>query len=251
MLTKLGGTGTVDAAAKVAHLLRSFPSVRSVLMVGIAAGIPAPDRPDRHVRLGDIVVATWGIVDYDHVVDRPEGVSLRVTAPSPSYRLSYRADLLATGVLLSGDRPWEQELDRLVGLLPAFGRPDDSTDVLYASDAPDAQPIEHPPLAAAGRRPGRPEVHHGRIGSADRSLRNTRVRDELADRYELRAVEMEGSGVAWSSFAAARDWLVIRGISDYADSRLDTRWRRYASAVAAAYTRALLGRCPALDPDRP
>ncbi|BCJ55868.1 hypothetical protein Asp14428_73430 [Actinoplanes sp. NBRC 14428] len=48
----------------------------------------------------------------------------------PSYRLSHRADMPEAGVILSGDRPWEQELDRLISLLPPFGRPDNLTDVL-------------------------------------------------------------------------------------------------------------------------
>ncbi|BCJ55867.1 hypothetical protein Asp14428_73420 [Actinoplanes sp. NBRC 14428] len=72
------------------------------------------------------------------------------------------------------------------------------------------------------------------------------MRVELAARYDLRAVKMEGAGVAWSSFVSSRDWLVVRGISDHADSRMGTEWRRYASAVIAAYTRALLRRGPPL-----
>jgi nucleoside phosphorylase len=248
VLTMLGGTGTIDAGANVAHLLRSFPSVREVLMVGITAGVPSPGNPGQHVRLGDIVVATWGVIDYDHVVDRPAGVSLRVSPPSPSYLLSRRAGMLEAGVLRFDSRPWEAELDRLIASLPAFDRPDADTDILYDSDAPDAQPIEHPTLDASGHRPGRPKVHLGRIGSANRSLRNARVRDELAARHGLRAVEMEGSGLAWAAYASARSWLVIGGISDYGDSRMGTQWRRYASAVAAAYTRALLGSCPTIEP---
>ena len=66
----------------------------------------------------------------------------------------------------------------------------------------------------------------------------------------LRAIEMEGAGVAWSSFASSRDWMIVRGVSDYGDRRMATNWRKYASAVAAAYARALLGRCPPIDPTR-
>jgi nucleoside phosphorylase len=39
--------------------------------------------------------------------------------------------------------------------------------------------------------------------------------------------------------------LVIRGISDYADSHKNDRWQRYASATAAAYTKELLAYVPA------
>jgi len=251
VLTVLGGTANNDAAAQVAHLVRSFPSVSQVLMVGIAAGVPSPDRPDQHVRLGDIVVSTWGIADYDHVVDRPEGDEPRMVPPRPSYLLVKQARMLEANELLHGHRRWEDELDRLIGLLPAYARPDDGTDVLYVSDEPGAERRPHPAPALSGHRPGRPKVHSGRIGSANRSLRNARVRDELANRHLLRAIEMEGAGVAWSTFAASRHWLIVRGISDYGDSRMATGWRKYASAVAAAYTRALLGRCPPIEPARP
>src|SRR5215472_13349193 len=58
VLTMLGQAGNDVAASALAHLVRSFRSVRCVLMVGIAAGVPSPRDPTRHVRLGDVVVAT-------------------------------------------------------------------------------------------------------------------------------------------------------------------------------------------------
>jgi len=247
VLTMLGGTANNDAAAAVAHLVRSFPAVSQVVMVGVAAAVPAPQAPERHVRLGDIVVSTWGIVEFDHVVDRPEGVTLRQAFPRPSYLLSRSAKALEADDL--GEiRPWEADLDRLVEALPTFARPAPDTDVMYTSDDPDADRVAHPDPARSGHRPGRPKVHCGRIGSANRSLRNAAVRDALAARYDMRAVEMEGSGIGWAAYAADRSWLVVRGVSDYADSRVAKSWRRYASAVAAAYTRALLGRCVQIDP---
>ncbi|MGN9912118.1 CATRA conflict system CASPASE/TPR repeat-associated protein [Phytohabitans sp. LJ34] len=243
VLTMLGDTANNAAAAAVAHLLRSFGSVDQVLMTGIAAGVPMPARPDKHVRLGDTVVSTWGIVDYDHVVDRDGGLALRQGFPVPSPLLCGRAKALAAQEI-RGHRPWEDELARLIERRPAFARPDPATDVLRAYDGDDV----HPDPALTGHRPGRSKVHEGRIGSANRSLRNAKLRDALAERYDLRAIEMEASGIGSSAFASGREWLVVRGISDYGDSRMGTLWRPYASAVAAAYIRALLGCCPPLDP---
>lgn len=246
VLAMLGGTANNDAAANVAHLVQSHPGVKEVLLVGIAAGVPRPDRPERHVRLGDIVAATWGVVEFDHVVDRPAGRTLRANPPRPSYRIGKQADMLEAGVQLDGSRPWEDTLDRLVARLPHFGRPAEDTDVLYASDDPGADRTAHPPHRLSGHRAGRPKVHHGLIGSANRSLRHARERDELAAGYDIRAIEMEGAGVAWSAHAVSRDWFIVRGISDYADLRMNTGWRGYASAAAAAYSHALLGRLPPL-----
>lgn len=243
VVTMLGETGTNAAADGCANLVRSFGSVDCVLMVGIAAGVPNSARPREHVRLGDIVVATWGVVDYDHVVETPDGTSLRQSHPRPSPLLGHAAKLLQADERM-GRRPWNEHLATAVAALPEFARPDPDTDVLYGADD---RVLAHPDLALSGHRPGEPKVHHGRIGSADRSLRNQRGRDDLAGRHQLRAVEMEGTGVGKSAFAGGREWFVVRGVSDYADRQLTMGWRDYAALVAAAYTRALLGVVPPLE----
>jgi hypothetical protein len=79
-------------------------------------------------------------------------------------------------------------------------------------------------------------------------MRNATARNALAERHTLRAIEKEGKGIGTASFADGREWFVVRGISDYGDVRVDKVWRRYASAVAAAYVRALLGACQSVDP---
>jgi nucleoside phosphorylase len=171
---------------------------------------------------------------------------LRQPFPRPSRLLAQHAQWLAAQEL-SGTRPWEQWIVRGQSGLPAFARPPDDTDVLYLTD--DAEhPVPHPDPAESGHRPGWPKVHHGFIGSADRSLRNARIRDTLAAKYDLRAFEMEGKGVGDAAFANGLEWLVVRGVSDYGDSHTNTRWRKYASLVAAAYTRALLAECPPVGP---
>lgn len=247
VLTMLGDTGNDAAAAACTELARSFASVGVLMMVGIAAGVPDPRRPERHVRLGDIVVSTWGIVDYDHVVDRPGERAPRQPVPRPSRLLAQQANWLAAEEM-AGRRPWEERLDEVIAAgMTEFGRPPDATDLLYLGDGA-RRPIAHPDPAASGHRPGRPKVHYGHIGSGDRALRNAASRDELAVRYNLRALEMEGKGVGDAGFASGLEWLVVRGISDYGDTRTDARWRKYASLTAAAYTWALLSVCPPFEP---
>ena len=69
-LTLLGSTATNAAADGCANMIRSYPSIKVVIMVGIAAGIPQVSRPDQHVRLGDVVVAE-GLVEYRTVQGVP------------------------------------------------------------------------------------------------------------------------------------------------------------------------------------
>jgi nucleoside phosphorylase len=232
VLTMLGATATDAAADGCAHMIRSFPAIKVLIMIGIAAGIPNVNRPERHVRLGDIVVATDGIIDYDHVSVGPDGVQLRHGFPMPSARLTRCVNILKS-YELGGWRPWEQWLDTtsrpgLVG----YARPNERKDVVRDSSG---YPLDHPRRNRSGHRRGFPKVHYGLIGSADRSLSDVATRDQLAAQHRLLAVEMEGAAIGASSSLNGREWFMVRGISDYGDSQRDDTWRKYASLVAAAY----------------
>lgn len=240
-LTLLGETGNDAAASAAANLLRSYPSVRCLLMAGIAAGIPDPGRPERHVRLGDIVVAQ-GIAEYDSVRDLDDGPVFRRTFPPPSPLLQRRTRILQAGEM-TGDRPWEDLLAAQTRRFPRFGRPPASSDVLHSADG--SGPVPHPDMALSGHRPGQPKVHHGLIASGERSLRSARKRDEIAAFCDVLAIEMEGKGIGNTGFYEGAEWFTVRGISDYGDRHVTTAWRGYASMAAAAYVRALLAVTPA------
>lgn len=241
-LTMLGKTGNDAAAIACANLLRSYRSVSCLLMVGIAAGVPDPGRPERHVRLGDIVVAR-GIAEYDSVRENDDGPVSRRTFPPPSPLLERRARLLQAGEL-TGDRPWEDLLAAQTQLFPGFGRPPKSADVVYSSDGSGDQ-VRHPGMALSGHRPGQPKVHSGLIASGDRSLRSARKRDEIAAACDVLAIEMECKSIGNTGFYEGAEWFTVRGISDYGDHHATRTWRGYASMAAAAYVRALLAATPA------
>jgi nucleoside phosphorylase len=245
VLTQLGRTGTDAAASGCTNLLRSFASVKLVVMVGTAAGIPDLRHPERHVRLGDIVVATQGVVDYDHVRVNGDGVQPRRQFPSPSPRLVRCADRLKADEL-SGEYPWEEWLgDRMPANLNGYARPRPGTDLLHDHAG---RRLKHPQRNRTGHRPGLPKVHYGSIGSANRSLRDAVVRDQVAARHGFLALDMESAGVGSSCFLNDREWFVVRGIADYADSHRNERWRHYASLAAAGYVRALLAECLPVEP---
>jgi nucleoside phosphorylase len=241
-LTILSETGNDAAASACTNLLRSYRSVRCLLMAGIAAGVPDPGRPGRHVRLGDIVVAR-GIVAYDSVRETDDGPVSRRVFPPPSPLLERRARLLHAGEM-TGSRPWEDLLAAQVRIFPGFGRPPESTDVVYSPDDPDSE-VQHPDMALSGHRPGQPKVHSGLIASGDRSLRSARKRDEIAALHDVLAIEMEGKGIGNTGFNEGAEWFTVRGISDYGDRHTSQTWRSYASMAAAAYVRALLAVTPA------
>jgi nucleoside phosphorylase len=57
----------------------------------------------------------------------------------------------------------------------------------------------------------------------------------------VKAIEMEGAGVADATWAASLPgYLVVRGICDYCDENKGDAWQPYAAVAAAAVTRAIL-----------
>ncbi|MCW6004632.1 hypothetical protein K1W54_08550 [Micromonospora sp. CPCC 205371] len=233
LLTEDGG---VAAAHGCANLARTW-NVRYIIMCGIACGVPNTAEPERHVRLGDVLVAEDGIVPYGHVRVDDEGDHLRRPAARPSVDLRNAARKLRT-TAEAGHRPWEKWLD--VGRRPdlaAYARPPAVTDMLLDDET--GQQIRHPTLGRSGHLPGRPKVHHGLIGSGGKLIRTSQERNRLARKHRLIGLDMEGDGVSDAAYLQGVDWFMVRGVSDYGSPKNDT-WHRYAALAAAAYTRALL-----------
>lgn len=80
-----------------------------------------------------------------------------------------------------------------------------------------------------------PAVVFGCFGSADRVMKSGEERDRLAREHKIVAFEMEGAGI-WDELPC----IIVKGISDYADSHKNDTWQAFAAATAAAVTKALL-----------
>ncbi|TKJ18042.1 MAG: hypothetical protein CEE43_19000 [Promethearchaeota archaeon Loki_b32] len=83
VLSKLPDMGNLEAAVECEKLLQTYKSIRHVLMVGIAGGIPNLKKPKHHVRLGDIVVSK-GVIDYGNV--KLESLRYNKIIPRPKNR---------------------------------------------------------------------------------------------------------------------------------------------------------------------
>jgi nucleoside phosphorylase len=223
-----------SAASGATNILRTFPNIDLLIMTGIALALPNPARPDKHVRLGDIIVSDRkGIIQIDHLAIDPSGTENRSNLPPPSASATHALNTLDQ-LAEKGERPWLAHLDSIIQRLPRYARPIDDLDVLLDdSGAIIAHPVDEE------REPEVPRVFKGAIGSANALVRDPRFRDKVRDQYGLYAVEMEGAGVAESAWQFDRYYLVVRSACDYGFPKGDT-WHRYAAAAAAAYTRALL-----------
>jgi nucleoside phosphorylase len=78
------------------------------------------------------------------------------------------------------------------------------------------------------------------IASGNSLVKNPQVRDHIGEVSEALAVEMEGAGVAEAAWSLGRQYLLVRGLSDYCDQQKNDDWHWYASGVAAIAGMAIL-----------
>jgi nucleoside phosphorylase len=237
----LASMGNNQAAVRASLLLNYFSELTSIVMVGIAGGIPDPEKPNDHVRLGDIVISNEkGVVQYD-LIKETNSVTIHRHSPRPPSASLLEGVRLLEAKELMGEKPWLKFIDQ--ALLPkGQQRPSVETDVLISSTDPN-QELKHPDDPE--RQDHEPRVFLAPIASANNLLKNPIKRDQLRDHFGVKAVEMEGSGIGDATWNHEVGYLVVRGICDYCDSRKNDIWQPYAAAVAAAYTRALLESMPA------
>ncbi|KAE8322170.1 nucleoside phosphorylase domain-containing protein [Aspergillus sergii] len=253
----MGMTGNTPAALVAKDLLHSFHHLQFYLMVGIGGGAP---NEQNDIRLGDVVVSAptgqhGGVVQYDFGKTLAEGRLYRTGTLNrpPNVLLSTLSYLRSTYELL-GHPTFLKHLATVISRYPhhatTFSYPRGIYDTLFEADYDHAMPLQ--PCEAGcdyGRVIGRghrasnyPSVFFGNIASANQVMRHGLTRDRIAREHNVLCFEMEAAGLM-DQFPC----LVIRGISDYADSHKDDRWQDYASAVAAAFAKDLLLVTPARD----
>lgn len=219
VVIRLQQPGITSATAATTSLLIAFPNVHDVLVAGIACGIPDPQRPERDVRLGDIVVGRGGVIQHDDISDKGEQVIYRGQTLLPSLEMIAASEELE---------------ERANASQPSW--------VDYIAEGIQAG-IEWP--GHPSRTFAIPVVHYGMIGSGSTLLRNANHRNKLRDDLDVQAVEMEGAGVAAAAKNVAdADAFVIRGVSDYGDDEKSDTWHPCAALGAACYVRSLLEAFP-------
>jgi len=89
-----------------------------------------------------------------------------------------------------------------------------------------------------------PKLFLGPVASAGVVLRDPTRRDYLRKKFGVKAVEMEGSGVADATWTMGLGYLVIRGTCDYCNETKNNRWHKYASLVAASFAKCVVELMP-------
>ena len=250
------------SAARVAERMRSsFPAIQLLLMVGVAGGAPSLHHD---IRLGDVVVSCptsqyGGVIQYDYgkaIQRRGFKETGYLTPPSDVF-------LNAIGALKALHRRQGHHISKTISqmlrknqrLRAEYSRPGVVLDRLYKSDYVHLGPLcdclaliqdgdgksqQH--LIRRCQRSSEdddPAIHYGLIASANQLIKDAILRDTLARKHDVLCFETEAAGLM-----DALPCLVIRGISDYADSHKNDNWQGYAAATAASYAKELLNVVP-------
>ena len=248
-----GLTGIASANTVAERLWVTFCSVKALLLVGVGGGV----RTIRNdMRLGDVVVSCpdgryGGVVQYDFGKSLSEGRFEHTSAlNSPPREVLSTLAAMKANHLFNGTRlP-----DYLIYLEatqsnPNLKYPGAENDLLFEADyshvggsdctsCDKAREIKRKPRKVNG-----PVIHYGTVASANQLMRDSKKRDLYNKDYDGRILcfEMEAAGLMNST-----PCLVIRGISDYADShkREDHAWHGYAAAAAAAFAKEFINTIP-------
>ncbi|KAF4995252.1 hypothetical protein FDECE_12859 [Fusarium decemcellulare] len=249
----LGEYGTASAAGVAINMLRSYPSIKIGLMVGIGGGVPS--LPDRDIRLGDIVVSCpenghSGVFQYDFgkTIQEKKFQHTRSLDQPPQALLTALAGLQMRHTRKGNgiSKAVDQILNGNPKLKRQFGRPSSDTDILFESKFTHAGGSCASTCASDSanivQRPERPleddddpEIHYGTIASGNQLMKDAVIRDSIGEKENVLCFEMEAAGLM-NRFPC----VAIRGICDYSDSHKSKEWQGFAAMVAAAYARDLI-----------
>lgn len=243
-----GVYGITSAAVVASQMLATFPCIKFGLLVGVGGGVP---NETTDIRLGDVVVSKPtdkcpGVVQYDYGKSLANGVFQRTGMLNNPPQLLLRAvSNMQADHMLAPSRLVAHlaKASKAYPLLrPSFTYPISMRDVLFEPSCQHDEQSSSCGSCDASRqvvRPPRqsnvPQVFYGPIASANQVMKDAEIRDKLAEELGILCFEMEAAGLM-NHFPC----LVIRGISDYADSHKNKRWQAYAAATAAAYAKELL-----------
>ena len=233
----ISGEGNNKAALRCTEMLRFFPSIKAVVMCGIAGGVPNPDQLSDHVRLGDIVVSTH-VLQYDYGKKRGNEWEYKAV-PIGISTLFRRAFAKIQADEYDEKYEWRHYIDNYG--VNRFEKPMPDTDRIFSADGKE---LRHPDDST---RTKYPKVHYGCIASGNMVLKDVHLREQLRDQFGIKAIEMEGSGLTDAASDGKVDFTIVRGICDYCDNYKNDLWQEYAALVAAAYTVSLLENIPSFS----
>ena len=244
-----GYQGTVSAATVATDMARTFPSLKLRLLVGIGGGVPSKIND---IRLGDVVIGVpedihGGVVKYDLGKQTSTGFERKGFLNPPPKNWLHAVTRMKSDHRVLGNKvsKFLDEMLRHYPRLIEYQRPTPEQDILFEASndhvknkGKSCDNCDKSRVEKRGKRhpPEEPLVHYGLIASGDSLIKTAAERDRVSGLCGgALCFEMEAAGLM-NDFSC----LVVRGISDYADSHKNDNWHAYSAASAAALAKELL-----------
>ncbi|KAG8630848.1 hypothetical protein KVT40_002467 [Elsinoe batatas] len=279
VLAYLPDMGSTSAATLSSTLAMSFPNIRLAIVAGVCGGVPRPPHYEKDIFLGDLVVST-AIIQYDFGRQHPKGFEKKhEVLDNPGRPLRELRGFVKKMETNRDYQKTQKEIINTIADIQKrseeMAHPGNEGDILFAADFQHKHHTSDPPDCACGqqddeicqeareatcttlqckgpvvldrKRPRTahldvtsethvPAIHVGYFGSANTVMKSGRHRDDTSKTHKVIALEMESVGV-WEVFPCC---LVVKSVSDYADSHKNKTWQPYSALVAAAGVKALL-----------
>ncbi|KAH8700436.1 hypothetical protein BGW36DRAFT_425259 [Talaromyces proteolyticus] len=264
--------GKKSAASVASSLLISFPGINLTILTGICGGVPFP-LSDTELILGDVIISSK-VAEYDFGKLYPDGFQQRGDFTETLGRAdrdirSFLSALKTQRLQCDFQERHLNHLTHLKTLNNKWQYPGAAHDQLFQATyrhkhhtsmttciCTDCKSSEDPicgealesdcnKLGCAEQLIKRtrlttacnpsPRMLFGPLGSGDTVMKSGEHRDRLAKKMGIIGFEMEGVGICDSLRC-----IIIKGVSDYADSHKNKAWQEYAAASAASCTKAFL-----------
>ncbi|KAF4943467.1 hypothetical protein FSARC_14912 [Fusarium sarcochroum] len=239
------GMGKVNSATTATSLRSSYPNIQLAILVGICGAIPYIDA--KPVRLGDVIISDI-IVQYDFGRQINREFVRKKTSDSSSGPVSRDVLNLLTNINTSFGRRRLHERTMVfsehltaaatrAGQSERYRSPDAAMGNLLESMSQRQILAEKECEGDERLKLPAPAIYLGPMASGDTVMLSAERRDKIARDEGVIAFEMEGAGL-WRELPC----LVVKGVSDYANSEKTKTWQDYAAATAAAASKAVLER---------
>ncbi|KAJ0417388.1 hypothetical protein BJY00DRAFT_208554 [Aspergillus carlsbadensis] len=254
VLVHMPTAGKAAASSAATNVRSSYPDIELAFLIGVCGGVPRVERSHittgrTDVYLGDVIVST-GVVQYDLGKRLPSGFVRKDTLESNLGRPNQQIRSFISKIMAGDDHLARRQGEYLAIIQDAVDamRPGIQDDVLFRQDynhrkrgcqCEKSAPTDETLLARQRKSDILPYIHFGRLASGDTVMMTAKARDAIANKEQVIGFEMEGAGV-WEALPC----ILVKGVSDYADSHKGKDWQLFAAASAAACMRALLDERP-------
>ncbi|KAL7897410.1 nucleoside phosphorylase domain-containing protein [Trichoderma sp. TUCIM 5745] len=247
VLGKIERTGTASTATVAAQMISSFPNIRLGIMVGIGSGIP------QKVQLGDVVISTPvndqpGVLQWDMDIAEDKGF-IQTGSLNPQGK-----PLLESLAKLEAEQTetYITAMKYLRQVPKGYFQTPQPKDIAYDSSYQHiggdncSQCNEEMAMKRDLKSQERYKLQFGLVASGNQVIKSAEQRDKLYRQFEdILCIETELAGLM-NDFSC----IVVRGISDYADSHKTIAWQEYAAAAAAVYAKIFLEILPVCELDK-